>query len=33
MRKLHMGTMSFGLDSMDEISTQLSIAFADSPDG
>ncbi|KAF8335952.1 uncharacterized protein EI90DRAFT_2912529 [Cantharellus anzutake] len=29
MRKLHMGTMSFGLDSMDEVSNQLSIAFSD----
>ena len=27
MRKLHMGTMSYGTDSMDEISRQLLVAF------
>lgn len=27
MKKLHMGTMSFGSDSMDEISHQLAVAF------
>lgn len=28
MRKLHMGTMSYGQDSMDEVSRQLALAFA-----
>ena len=27
MKKLHMGTMSFGSDTMDEVVHQLSIAF------
>ncbi|KAL1720186.1 hypothetical protein EV715DRAFT_250515 [Schizophyllum commune] len=27
MRKLHMGTMAFGYDSMDEVSHQLAVAF------
>jgi len=27
MKKLHMGTMSYGSDSMDEIAHQLSLAF------
>jgi phospholipid-translocating ATPase len=27
MKKLHMGTMSFGHDTMDEVSHQLSTAF------
>lgn len=27
MKKLHMGTMSFGYDTMDEVSHQLSTAF------
>lgn len=27
MKKLHMGTMSFGSDSMDEIAHQLAVAF------
>lgn len=32
MKKLHMGTMSFGSDSMDEVSRQLATAFGDAPD-
>ncbi|KAJ8073629.1 putative aminophospholipid-translocase [Marasmius tenuissimus] len=33
MRKLHMGTMSYGFDSMDEVAHQLAVAFSgpDSP--
>jgi phospholipid-translocating ATPase len=27
MKKLHMGTMSYGQDSMDEVSHQLATAF------
>jgi len=27
MKKLHMGTMSFGSDTMDEVAHQLSTAF------
>ena len=27
MRKLHMGTMSYGFDSMDEVAHQLASAF------
>jgi len=27
MRKLHMGTMSYGTDSMDEVAHQLELAF------
>lgn len=27
MKKLHMGTMSYGADSMDEVAHQLAIAF------
>ena len=27
MKKLHMGTMSFGYDTMDEVAHQLSTAF------
>lgn len=27
MKKLHMGTMSYGFDSMDEVAHQLSLAF------
>jgi len=27
MKKLHMGTMSFGFDTMDEVVHQLSTAF------
>lgn len=27
MKKLHMGTMSYGFDSMDEVSHQLLVAF------
>jgi phospholipid-translocating ATPase len=27
MKKLHMGTMSYGFDSMDEVSHQLAMAF------
>jgi len=30
MKKLHMGTMSFGSDSMDEVSHQLAVAFGSS---
>ncbi|KAG8902108.1 putative aminophospholipid-translocase [Tulasnella sp. 403] len=32
MRKLHMGTMSYGFDSMDEVAHQLAIAFGVSPE-
>ncbi|KXN90751.1 putative phospholipid-transporting ATPase IIB [Leucoagaricus sp. SymC.cos] len=32
MRKLHMGTMSYGADSMDEIAHQLALAFGASAD-
>lgn len=28
MKKLHMGTMSFGFDSMDEVAHQLATAFS-----
>ena len=27
MKKLHMGTMSYGSDSMDEVAHQLAVAF------
>jgi phospholipid-translocating ATPase len=27
MKKLHMGTMSYGFDSMDEVAHQLEVAF------
>jgi hypothetical protein len=27
MKKLHMGTMSYGFDSMDEVTHQLAVAF------
>jgi hypothetical protein len=27
MKKLHMGTVSYGFDSMDEVSHQLAVAF------
>ena len=27
MKKLHMGTMSYGFDSMDEVAHQLALAF------
>jgi len=30
MRKLHMGTMSYGFDSMDEVAHQLAVAFGSS---
>ncbi|TFK36105.1 hypothetical protein BDQ12DRAFT_258929 [Crucibulum laeve] len=30
MKKLHMGTMSYGADSMDEVAHQLAVAFGDS---
>ncbi|KAF5389366.1 hypothetical protein D9757_004373 [Collybiopsis confluens] len=33
MRKLHMGTMSYGQDSMDEVGHQLALAFASAPSG
>jgi hypothetical protein len=32
MKKLHMGTMSFGFDSMDEVAHQLATAFGASAD-
>lgn len=32
MRKLHMGTMSYGADSMDEVAHQLELAFGASGD-
>jgi phospholipid-translocating ATPase len=32
MKKLHMGTMSYGFDSMDEVSHQLAMAFGATPD-
>lgn len=32
MRKLHMGTMSYGADSMDEVAHQLALAFGGSGD-
>ena len=34
MKKLHMGTLSYGADSMDEVAHQLAVAFgATSPTG
>ena len=32
MKKLHMGTMSYGSDSMDEVAHQLGVAFGFSSD-
>ena len=32
MKKLHMGTISYGSDSMDEVSHQLAVAFGFSGD-
>lgn len=32
MKKLHMGTMSYGFDSMDEVAHQLAVAFGSSGD-
>ena len=32
MKKLHMGTMSYGSDSMDEVAHQLAVAFGFSND-
>jgi phospholipid-translocating ATPase len=32
MKKLHMGTMSYGFDSMDEVAHQLHVAFGSSGD-
>ncbi|KAG8927497.1 putative aminophospholipid-translocase [Tulasnella sp. 419] len=32
MKKLHMGTISYGFDSMDEVAHQLAIAFGGSPE-
>ena len=32
MRKLHMGTVSYGYDSMDEIAHQLAVAFGTGPE-
>lgn len=32
MKKLHMGTMSYGFDSMDEVAHQLQLAFGASED-
>jgi phospholipid-translocating ATPase len=29
MKKLHMGTMSYGFDSMDEVAHQLAVAFGE----
>jgi phospholipid-translocating ATPase len=29
MKKLHMGTMSYGFDSMDEVAHQLALAFGE----
>jgi phospholipid-translocating ATPase len=31
LKKLHMGTMAYGLDSMDEVALQLATAFGDNP--
>ncbi|KAJ4497034.1 hypothetical protein C8R41DRAFT_824483 [Lentinula lateritia] len=33
MRRLHMGTMSYGQDSMDEVARQLALAFASANNG
>ena len=33
MKKLHMGTMSYGFDSMDEVAHQLAVAFGASENG
>ncbi|KAF9446849.1 phospholipid-translocating P-type ATPase [Macrolepiota fuliginosa MF-IS2] len=33
MRKLHMGTMSYGVDSMDEVAHQLALAFGGPAEG
>jgi phospholipid-translocating ATPase len=33
MKKLHMGTMSYGFDSMDEVAHQLHVAFGTSDQG
>jgi phospholipid-translocating ATPase len=33
MKKLHMGTMSYGSDAMDEIVHQLGVAFSDNSSG
>jgi phospholipid-translocating ATPase len=33
MKKLHMGTMSYGADAMDEIVHQLGVAFSDNASG
>jgi phospholipid-translocating ATPase len=32
MKKLHMGTMSYGFDSMDEVAHQLAMAFGGADD-
>lgn len=32
MKKLHMGTVSYGFDSMDEVAHQLAMAFGSSND-
>jgi phospholipid-translocating ATPase len=32
MKKLHMGTMSYGFDSMDEVAHQLELAFGNAGD-
>jgi len=32
MKKLHMGTMSYGFDSMDEVAHQLDVAFGNTGD-
>ena len=33
MRKLHMGTVSYGYDSMDEVAHQLAVAFGNAEQG
>ena len=33
LKKLHMGTVVFGFDSMDEVSHLLALAFGDNDDG
>jgi phospholipid-translocating ATPase len=33
MKKLHMGTMSYGADTMDEVTYQLAAAFGASTEG
>jgi phospholipid-translocating ATPase len=33
MKRLHMGTMAFGADTMDEVAYQLAAAFGANPEG